>query len=780
MKFLEKIQQVMQKSPKVEPEIFLSLILDESYIQAGAWNFDGSKKPRLLFSTSERAASPTWDDRIRMADHAIGKLEEETGSTKLTKVVLGLGERFLTNDGEIEKSVRSQLKLLTKSLELIPLGFVPLSASIAHYLRKTEGIPTSVILISVTEENFDISIYRVGRLAFATSVKKTESEGEDIEHGLKACTDADVLPSRILLYGADDIKIQETQAVLLKHQWTARANFLHYPKIDVFPFELMIHTVVEAGANEMTSDLQEEAHEEPSSAVVDEMQGDDLMKEEKQEEQGNKQGVLVEEPEAVSPEEKEKETEEMVIVQPEVMGFHESDTRSGEKTKEEREENPLEFDDVQKENLLGRRESGTEKEEIPIDRLHESKSKIPSIKIPAGFRQSARVGKNIVRKIPKKIVAIGFVILAVIAFGIIVLTRILPRVTVTLAVLPQTVTREDTITIDPQSAVIDGAKKIIPAKKLEKTVTGEKAVAATGKKKIGDPAKGAVILYNKSEDNAYTLKKGTILTTGSLQFALDSDVSIASSSMSLSGDQLTFGKATGTVTAVTVGTEGNVEAGKEFSIKEHATSILVARNEKAFTGGTSKEVTVVSRADTDALLKSLTADLVEKAKTELTQSVSGKERMIEQTIKTAVKDKQFMEEIDEETKDLHGTLSISVSAYTYNEEDIKILLSGIAQGDVPVGYSVNQGRTSVAIGNMTVAKNGVMTARATLNLGALPSIDEEKMKKTIAGKKLVDVQSELKLIPGVASAEFLFRSSWKKDVLPTDPNHITLTVVTLE
>ena len=789
MKLFEKIQHLVQKTPKVEPEIFLSLILDESYIQAGAWVLDSAKKSHIVNSTSERATSPSWEDRIRMADHAIGKLEEETGSTKLSKVVFGLGECFLTKDGDIEKSVRPALKQLTKSLGLSPLGFVPLSTSIAHFLRKTEGIPTSVILIGVTERDLDISIYRVGRLAFSISVKKTESEGEDIENGLKACTDADVLPSRILLYGADDVRITEIKSVLLRHQWTARANFLHYPKIEIFPFDRMIDTVVEAGANEITHELKEEDQRESLISETKEngereLGANTVIEEEKL----TKGEPLVEEPHLVEKEEKGKT--HMVVVQPEMLGFHESSDEHGTEThftEKEREtdqgepgENPLEFDDVEKENLLQKaHDYPTEKSSID-EALHKSSSRGPSFHMPNGFYTIMHIAKKIFRKTPKAFIGIAIVSLVVIVVGFLGVTRYLPRATVTLAVLPKTITLEDTVVIDPQGTVIDMEKKIIPAKKLEKVVTGEKTVPATGKKKIGDQAKGTVTIFNKAEGTAYSLKKGTVISIGSLQFTLDSDVSVASAATNLSKDQLIFGKASVAVTAGAVGPEGNIEVNKEFSIKDYNSGILVARNDQAFTGGTSKEVTVVSRADTDTLLKSLTADLIEKAKTELTQSVTGKERMIDQTVKTLVKEKQFIEEIDQEAKDLHGSITVSVSAYTYNEEDIKSLLSGVSQKDIPPGYVINPGRTTVTIGDVTIAKDGKMTTKAVLSTGAIPTIDENSIKKSIAGKKLIDVEKELKIIPGVASAEFLFQSTWKKDVLPINPDHISVTVITVE
>jgi len=789
MKLFEKIQHLVNKTPKVEPEIFLSLILDESYIQAASWVLDEGKKPRILGSTSERAISPSWEDRIRMADHAIGKLEEGTGSTKLSKVVFGLGEQFLTKEGDIEKSVRPKLKQLTTILELSPLGFVPLSTGIAHFLRKTEGIPTSVILIGVTQRDFAISIYRVGRLAFSISVEQSQSEGEDIENALKSCTDADVLPSRILLYGSDDVRTGEVKSVLLRHQWTARANFLHYPKIDIYPFEHIIDTVVSAGAGEITHELIEEGPSESSTKEAGEKIEEPLgEKEVPEEEKPEKKEPLVEEPLPIAREEKGRA--HVVVVQPETLGFHEpaddeGDTRAVKKEadteKIEAIENPLEFSrEEKKENLLQKEHHLVHEKEIFDDFSQEKRSAIPTFRVRRGFGSVIRTLGRIFYRTPKKLVGIGILLVVVLGGGFWGVTQYLPRATVTLAVLPKTITREDTVVIDPVATVIDTQNKIIPGKKLEKVVSGEKTMAATGKKKIGDPAKGTVTIFNKSEGTAYTLKKGTVLTIGGLQFTLDTDVSVASASTNLSQGQTVFGKAAAPVTAVAVGTEGNIEANKEFTLKEYQSSVLVARNEQPFTGGTSKEVTVVSRTDYDTFVKSLTADLIEKAKAELVQSVTGKDRMIDQTVKTAVKEKQFTEEIDQEAKDLHGSLSVSVSAYTYNEEDVKALLSGVAQQDIPQGYSVNPGRTTVTVGNVTVAKDGTMTAKASLTASAIPTIDSSFVKNTIAGKKLIDVEDELKTIPGVASAEFMFRSAWKKDILPKNPDHISVIVTTVE
>ena len=75
---------------------------------------------------------------------------------------------------------------------------------------------------------------------------------------------------------------------------------------------------------------------------------------------------------------------------------------------------------------------------------------------------------------------------------------LVPKATVTIGVVPSTVTKSKTITIATSATSVDQAKFIIPAKKLEQSVTGEKTATVTGKKRIGDPAKGTVVVYNKT------------------------------------------------------------------------------------------------------------------------------------------------------------------------------------------------------------------------------------------------------------------------------------------
>jgi hypothetical protein len=158
-----------------------------------------------------------------------------------------------------------------------------------------------------------------------------------------------------------------------------------------------------------------------------------------------------------------------------------------------------------------------------------------------------------------------------------------------------------------------------------------------------------------------------------LQFTLDEDVQVASASESIGS--LTFGKADVRVTASAIGTQSNLASGGEFTFKDVSSSTAIARNDKAFAGGTSREVTVVSRLDYDAFVKTLSAELIEKAKQDFAQVVSGSQKIIDDTIKTTVTEKVFNLEIDEEAKQLDGKLTVTMSGIAYTDADVRALLT---------------------------------------------------------------------------------------------------------
>jgi hypothetical protein len=84
----------------------------------------------------------------------------------------------------------------------------------------------------------------------------------------------------------------------------------------------------------------------------------------------------------------------------------------------------------------------------------------------------------------------------------------LPKATITIMVLPKTLDQDVEITLSTTDSSINFSDKIVPAEVESVSESGQKMVETTGKKTVGDPAKGTVTIYNKTT-SPKTFSKGT-------------------------------------------------------------------------------------------------------------------------------------------------------------------------------------------------------------------------------------------------------------------------------
>lgn len=788
--------------PKKEEakDYYFSLYLDADAAAVATWHIDPSGIPKVASFAHAVVADDTWESRTQVVDRLLSAAEDKVGVAKaISKTVFGMPGIYLTHEGNIIEAVRPHLKKLTTMLELTPVGFVPLSQAIAFLFKKDEGVPPSFILFGCSGKRAVISIFRVGNLTREDSLDIDEDPSNALETVLKKHQDDDVLPSRILLYGGNATILEEVRSKLLKHSWSTRANFLHFPKIEIISVEMLLGAISLAGASELSQEIGEsretdteedaiistvvaqppavsdgrkpdanalsiddsetEENEEPAQELSDEAQGDGEQGEddESDEEESEEDGAVIDveadadEPTSDGEVPSDEELSNVEVVSPEALGFRHEDVLETQR--------PTAKTEVS--------------ERVPAKKF--------SVALPAKLNLphisfSGLVSlKNVFGKIPKfrggmLPLIIGLMLFIIAGFG---LYYALPRATVTVLVASQSVDESTVVSVDPKATVADAATKVIPGKLQEQSVSGEKTVAISGKKNVGDPAKGTVVIYNKVT-NGKSFPKGTVLSTGSVAFTLDADISVASASESIGS--ITFGKASANVTAKDIGPNGNVTGSSEFTFAGISGNSVSARNEAAFTGGNSKQVTVVSRADQDALIKALTTDLVAQAKQQLL-SIAGGERLIDATVKTEVAEKVFDAELDQEAKELHGKVTVKVTGISIADSDIKAALSKLVEAKVPARYTLAPEQTQVTTSNVTVKKDGTITLTVKLVAVALPQIDEESLKRSLAGRDVNAALAILKGTMGVSGAEFRFAMSPTKSRLPLNHKNITITVM---
>lgn len=738
MKLPDAFNKFIQKSPQKE-EVYLSLVLEAAAIGAAVWTLVQGKNPHIGTAATEQVEADSWEKRLEACDRAIARLAEKVGRDDFEKVVLGLPAYYLTPDDNIEHGTQGHIKTITEELELTAIGFVPIHQAIVHMIKQEEGVPPSVILLEVGPDKTVMILYRVGTVVGKVSIASDDLVPE-LERALKGFKEIEVLPSRILLYGSIQETLEGYKRDLLKHPWPTRANFLHYPKIEILPQLALAGAVSLAGASELATQVGEEVATQATPVI---------------------QEVMLEEErkgESVEPEERVVEPEENVVeVTPETLGFR-------------RDVDILEHPAADVEKEIGEAKEVEDREKKGNgEEMRETLMRfISGVKMPR--LQSVAL--------PKTGFLFVLIVVLLIGGGGWLTYWVLPKATITIFQVPKTISEVSEVTVNPTATVVDAATKTVPGRKEEKTVSGEKTIAVIGQRDIGDPSRGTVTIYNKTLIGKQ-LKKGTILTAGSLAFTLDSEVSIASASESVGS--ITFGKVNAGLTAVKLGPQSNLPGSTEFSVKDTATSIMIARNDAALSGGTSKVVTVVSRADYDALVSDLTKDLIAKAKLELATGVSGGGRLIDETVKTTVTQKKFDAELDQEAKELHGSITISISGISFRDEDIASLFTDLIAVNVPSGYRLRSSGQRVNATNVKLQKDGSINLTAQYQGQALPVFDLPSIRSKLAGISLTQAPEELKAIVGVGGVEIgkVTRSLWSKN-FPVMPGNISISVAVLE
>ncbi len=728
-------------------EVFLSLLLAKDGVAAAAWYVDTVGSPHLLASAHGKAASDSWESRTECADRTIAAIEDKISSTaQIRKTVLGLPCEYLTQEGNIHPDIRKEIKHLTTALDLTPIGFVPIHQALVYKLKKDEGMPPSIIILEFTDHHVTVNVYKVGNLIGQKTLDQGENLVEGLEEVLKSFTELEVLPSRILLYGMEPSILSEGKAQLLRHPWTTKANFLHFPKFDEVPITDLVTAVSLAGASELATTMTAEPKEEISPSLGDAQTA--VAQPTVSETSAEKETPDEVPEEREEPEEIPAETPPPPqVVAAEAMGFRKADILEEQEPEEEKE-------------------SREEEEQLPKKAFSLPKLPIlPKISLPP-----VRLPRLQLKKKGIAIAVGGAVIIFVFAAF-----WALPKATVTVLASPQTIQKTVTVTVDPTATVADSKTSIIPGRKQEKSLSGNKTIPVTGTKQVGDPAKGSVTIYNKSS-SPLTFSKGTALSASGVEFTLDSDATVASASENLVSGTVTFGKTTGSVTASNIGANGNLPAGTEFTFKNVGSDTAVARNENAFGGGTSRTVTVVSRSDQDALVQGLTSDLLTKAKSDLSSSVSGGEKLLDQTITTNVKSKTFSQELGQESQMLTGGVTVDVSGTSYNNSDLTTIFRDMTAGSLQPGYNLATERTEVTLQNVQIKKDGTIVLTASLKGIALPSIDLSSLRTGLAGKSVRGAQDYLKKVPGVGGAEFRFRWNVLPNRLPWNSNNISISV----
>ena len=698
---------------KTDSEYFLTLTLRNE--RATAVVFEKTSGRVKVVGKGEKEFKRTIEeedeeDLLKALDVAISDAESSLpDNVESHKTIFGIKGNWV-EEGKIKKEYLGKLKKISDSLDLKPMGFLVVTEAISHLLQKEEGAPVSAILCEVGKNALTVSLLKAGKILEEKTSEVHENKPFTVDALLKHFEAPEVLPSRIIIFGSNEDLTQE----FLGFTWSKSLPFLHPPQITSLPLDFDAQAVLFGAVSQMGL-----------SVVMDTL--DKTFKE------GDSLAKALEEEKLKEPVEKVSEA-----MSSDYFGFKEGADISKEMPKKVPEvpaESPLTAVEDTAEIPEGIKEEKTGRAELP--------EKAGFLLL--GARQTLGKVFAYTKTMKRKpaLIGIGAVILLVFLLFIYLFAT---SATLTLGVSAKESAKSEKITFTKGST--DVSNNEISGKFVTDTQDGKATIDTTGKKETGDKAKGTVTIFN-SADSPRTFTEGTAITSSNnLEFTLDKSVTVASGSSDPINPK--SGQANVTVTASKFGTSYNLPSGTKFTIGELST--VAAKNDDAFSGGTTKNVSVVAKADIDKLTKQLTSDLEKKAREELSKQVTSDSVLLPVFSSEDFSKKSFSKDEDDEAQQVSLTAELEFTGIIYSKKDLISFAKDSFQKELGPNLVIDEKNLSLDVKDFEKTDDGVS---GTMEITAilLPKIDEKSLASEIAGKSLSDAQRRLEGLPKVETVE---------------------------
>lgn len=754
---------------KEKAQYFLALILGNE--KATSIIFEKIRNSIKFVSTAEEDFKNTIEDAeleefLNVLDKAITKAESFLPENIEThKTLFGLKESWI-EDNKIKKEYLDRLKKASDDLSLDPIGFLVSTESIVNLLQKEEGAPVTAVIVDVGRKFITVSVVKSGKILETKSSEIHESAAYTVDTLLKHFQSPEVLPTRVVIVNSDDPKLKQE---FISHKWSKSLPFLHLPQILSMQKNSSVKAMLLGASTQMGTELLYASRENVEDDIPTRISESDV-------DNANIVTAPVEK-ENIDTENVEKQKVDFIDEDSslEYFGFV-KDVDIAHTKPQKPEMNQAQVPIRVIENVI---------EEIPGEEKFAEEQKNPTsinaalvttkiktfVTVVLGMVSKIKFEKIIsgVKGINNKkilIIPIGILILIIGAFFFFV-SRTNAKVNIT--VVPKIEEKTAAVTFSNST---DIPNAIIAYDSLTVSEDGSITAKATGKKDTGTKSKGKVTVFNNSNNTA-TFPSGTKITSpNNLVYTLDSGVTVASASGDIFSGT-TPGTASVNVTAADIGQDYNLPSGTKFAIGNDAD--IAAKNDDAFSGGTKKTITIVSKDDQVKLLDALPKQLEDKAKNDIKGKVGSGKTALPTFINKTVSSKVFDKKIDDEASQFTLKGTVDFETVEYDNKEIVDLTSSIFNISKDQLKSDN---LDISAKNIGVADNKDVNADLNIKAGILPKIDKSDLSKQIAGisvDKAKNMISNIDQVQGVVITLSPNIPLLPKN-LPDNPDKITITI----
>lgn len=301
----------------------------------------------------------------------------------------------------------------------------------------------------------------------------------------------------------------------------------------------------------------------------------------------------------------------------------------------------------------------------------------------------------------------------------------------------------------------------LPAKKAEISKEDKVTVSATGEKNVGEVASGSVTMSAKnctSLSVPSSVPSGTTVTSNGKNFITQEKVSFSNGVFD--GSCLNF---TGGTTPIVAETSG-----ESFNLADNSKFVVSGRSDVSATGkssgGTTKNIKVVSDEDVNKAKEQLKGIATAAAITELNQNLTSQQLQA------------LPETLEESAPAVKSSIAVGAEASEFTvTQTVKYTMLGISSSDLGALLDNRIAKSLEGQTDKNVRSNGLSSAvyrlatkasadNQTITLDTIavlgPEFDENAIRNEVAGKKRGDIEKMLESREGVRSVGVEYSPFW--------------------
>lgn len=361
-------------------------------------------------------------------------------------------------------------------------------------------------------------------------------------------------------------------------------------------------------------------------------------------------------------------------------------------------------------------------------------------------------------------VFLGIGALFLLIVGWIFAAVILPKAIITIKTNTSTIASKLTMTASPNAKELNKQGNIVSAMNREFKKADAAKTPATGEKNTGEKATGTAKIYNcnkadKLSDTVRIVPAGTVLSAGSFNFVLTESAEVEPSSYT--GDNCQRNKpsdSTGVV-AQSPGDQFNLST-RKYTVTNFPSMDADGSN---MSGGTTKNVKVVSQADVDGTKQRILDQNQQAAKEELGQQLRSTGFIpIPDTFAPGNPVVTASPNVGDEASEVNVSVTTTFTMLGAKEDDVKQLVEEDVKQHIDAAKQtiLDNGLSKATIQILEKLPAGDVRFSLATEATAGVQQDAGAIKQAVAGKKRRDTQTIIQERPGVDDVTIRYSPFW--------------------